>query len=58
MLRGIRVGAVDQNGHGRADLMTGAGPHVRVLNGQTLTDLDNFFAFDSGFGGGIFVADR
>jgi hypothetical protein len=31
-------------------------PHVRVLKGQTLADLDSFFAYDPGFSGGVFVA--
>jgi hypothetical protein len=57
---GARVGAVDVNGDGRADVVTGigpgGGPAVRVLDGVTLAELDSFYAFDTALAGGIFVA--
>lgn len=57
---GVRVGAGDVNGDGTPDIITGAGPggggHVRVFDGRTLAELDAFFAFGSGFTGGVTVA--
>jgi hypothetical protein len=57
---GVRVGAVDINGDGFADIITGAGPgagpHVKIFDGRTLATLASFFAFDSAYTGGIFVA--
>jgi hypothetical protein len=57
---GVRVGTSDLNGDGRADIITGAGPgggpHVRVLDGLSLNDLESFFAFEEHFSGGVFVA--
>ncbi len=63
---GVRVAAVDANGDGFADIITGAGPgggpHVRVFDGLILTtfgggiDLASFFAFDPFDTGGIYVA--
>src|SRR5262249_19989943 len=68
---GVSVGAADLNGDGVADIMTGAGPgggpHVKVVDGTQLTNLqpngniadaallDNFYAFDATFNGGVFV---
>ncbi len=56
---GVRVGSVDRNRDGRADLVLGAGPgagpHVRVLSGDSLAALDSFFAFGQAFNGGVFV---
>lgn len=52
--------AGDLTGDGTAQIVIGAGPgggpHVRVLDGVTLAELDSFFAYSSGFLGGIFVA--
>ena len=57
---GVRVAAGDVNGDGRADIITGAGPgggpHVRVFDSQNLSLLHSFFAYNSDFQGGIFVA--
>ncbi|MCS6852227.1 MAG: DNRLRE domain-containing protein [Gemmataceae bacterium] len=57
---GTYVAAVDANGDGRADIVTGAGPgggpHVRVFDALSLAEIDGFFAFDPGFFGGVPVA--
>jgi len=56
---GVRVAAGDLNGDGRAGVITaagpGGGPHVRVLDGATGTELLGVFAFDPAFPGGAFV---
>jgi hypothetical protein len=57
---GVRVAGGDVNGDGRDDVITGvgagAGPHVKVFDGRTGAEVRSFFAFDPGFGNGIFVA--
>lgn len=57
---GIRVAVGDTNGDGTPDLIVGAqsggGPRVTVFSGRDNSVLQNFFAFDEGFGGGVFVA--
>jgi hypothetical protein len=55
---GVRVGyALDSNGHG--DILTaagsGGGPHVKVLDGLTLSAMDSFFAYNPAFNGGVFI---
>ncbi|MFN4262014.1 MAG: transporter, partial [Gemmataceae bacterium] len=59
---GVRVGAMDRNGDGFADIITGpgpgGGPHVRIFDSVTLAVLDNFFAYDPNFLGGIFVGGQ
>jgi hypothetical protein len=56
---GVRVGLEDRDGDGRADVVTGAGPgafpHVRVFNALAQEALDQFYAFDAQFRGGVFV---
>lgn len=56
---GVRVGAVDSNGDGRAALLTvpgtGGGPELKAFNGLTLQVIDDFFASNPGFLGGSFV---
>ncbi|MEQ9407061.1 MAG: Ig-like domain-containing protein [Fuerstiella sp.] len=67
---GVRVAAGDVTGDGIPDIITGAGPgggpHVRVFDGSTPqpgggAGIDiggqsgNFFAYDPGFTGGVFV---
>jgi hypothetical protein len=68
---GVRVANDDVNGDGVADIITGAGPgggpHVKVVDGTMLSDLqgnqeiadsallDNFFAFSPTFSQGVFV---
>ena len=61
---GLRNGAfvtcADVNGDGVPDIITGAGPgggpHVRVFSGVDGSVLTEFFAYDPGFTGGVFVA--
>jgi hypothetical protein len=57
---GVRVAVGDVNGDGQPDIVTGAGPgagpHVKVFDGATGDALASFFAYDAGFGGGVFVA--
>lgn len=59
---GLRVGATDRDGDGRAEVLVVAGPsaaggpRLEVLDGTTLTELDSLFADDDPvFAGGIFV---
>jgi hypothetical protein len=57
---GVRVGAADLDGDGRADVITGAGPgggpQVKAFAGATGTPVRSFVALDPTFLGGIFVA--
>ncbi|MDA1018383.1 MAG: putative Ig domain-containing protein, partial [Planctomycetota bacterium] len=56
---GVFVSAGDFNGDQYADIVMGAGPgggpHVRVYSGQDLSILQDFFAYDSDFSGGVNV---
>lgn len=57
---GVRVATGDINGDGTADIITGAGPgggpHVKVFSGVDLQEINSFFAYDSAFTAGVFVA--
>jgi hypothetical protein len=62
---GVFVGAADVDEDGSFDVITGAGegggPHVRVFDGASagtgvLSEVYNFFPFQSGFSGGVRVA--
>ena len=62
---GVRVATADVTGDGVPDIITapgrGGGPHVRVFNGaapgqQVPGAIGSFYAYDPGFGGGLFVA--
>lgn len=57
---GAHVAAADVTGDNRVEIVTGplrgGGPHVRVFNGTDYTLFDQFFAYGTGFRGGIDVA--
>jgi putative cofactor-binding repeat protein len=57
---GVRVALGDVNGDGTLDIITGAGPgggpHVRVWDGVSLSEITGFFAYPLGFAGGVSVA--
>jgi hypothetical protein len=57
---GVRVAVGDVNGDGVPDIVTAAGPNggprVRVFDGIDMHVLADFFAYDSTFTGGIYVA--
>ena len=56
---GVRVAAVDTDSDGLAEVVAaagpGGGPHVKVLNGLTLAEVDSFFAAAPEFSAGFFV---
>lgn len=56
---GVRVGEADSNQNGRNEIIlgagTGGGPRVRVFTASDLSLLEDFYAFDPEFRGGIFV---
>jgi hypothetical protein len=57
---GVRVAVGDVTGDGYPDLIAaagpGGGPQVDVYDGQTGALVENFFAYDPGFAGGVYVA--
>jgi Fungalysin metallopeptidase (M36)/Calx-beta domain/Fungalysin/Thermolysin Propeptide Motif/FG-GAP-like repeat/FG-GAP repeat len=57
---GVTVAAGDVDGDGTADIIVGAGPgagpHVKVFDGRTGQETASFFAYESGFRGGVTVA--
>ncbi|MBX7105913.1 MAG: DUF4394 domain-containing protein [Gemmataceae bacterium] len=57
---GVHVAAADVNNDGLADVIVGAGegggPHVRVFDGKTGSVIQDFFAYDALFTGGVNVA--
>lgn len=61
---GVRVATGDINGDGAGDIITaagvGGGPHIKVFDGLTgeemISPVGSFFAYDSGFTGGVFIA--
>ena len=57
---GARVATADVIGDGTDDIIVGAGPGggpiVVVYSGATLAEVARFFAFESTFTGGVFVA--
>jgi hypothetical protein len=56
---GLRIAALDVNGDGKADLIIGPGPgqppEVKVFDAVSLAVLDDFFAYDPAYLGGVFV---
>ncbi len=56
---GVWVASADVNSDGRSDIITGAGPgggpHVRVIDAGTGTQLNSFFAYAATFAGGVRV---
>lgn len=57
---GVTVASGDVNNDGHDDIITGVGPgggaHVKVFSGTDRAELHNFFAYDPGWRGGLFVA--
>jgi hypothetical protein len=57
---GVNVAVYDVNNDGIMDIIAaagaGGGPEVRIFNGDGLTILRSFFAYDQSFSGGVSVA--
>lgn len=57
---GVRVATGDVTGDGIDDIITaagpGGGPHIKVFDGANGVLIREFFAYDAGFRGGVFVA--
>ncbi len=57
---GVRVATGDVTGDGVPDLVVaagyGGGPHIQIFDGVTFEQVANFFAYESTFRGGAFVA--
>ncbi|MFN4259069.1 MAG: FG-GAP-like repeat-containing protein [Gemmataceae bacterium] len=58
-VNGVRVAVITRANTNRADLLIGYGPHqapkLRIFDSLTLQVLDDFFAYDTSFRGGVFV---
>jgi hypothetical protein len=56
---GVRVGAADVNGDGRADILTAPGtgiePQITVRDASSLALLDSFFAYNPLFQDGVYI---
>src|SRR5262249_53877657 len=60
---GVRVSVIgDVNSNGTPEIITATGPsaapEVRLFDGATLAKLDDFYAFDPRFLGGVFVGGQ
>lgn len=57
---GVHVASGNLRSNGICDIITGAGagggPHVKVFDGENLTELHSFMAYDLNFTGGVSVA--
>lgn len=57
---GVRVGTVDRNGDGEAEVICvpgpGGGPDVRSVEATSRQQVDDFFAYGINFAAGLFVA--
>lgn len=57
---GVYVAAGDVTGDNIPDVITGAGagggPHVKIIDGDTQSEVASFFAYDPAFTGGVSVA--
>jgi hypothetical protein len=58
---GVRVGVVDWDGDGKAEIVTGAGPstagpRVKIFDGLSQSQIDTFFAFAPTFRFGLFLS--
>src|SRR5207248_2285566 len=57
---GVRVAAIDRTGTGRASVIAvcgpGGRPDIGTFDALGQSRLDDFFAYDPAFGGGLFVA--
>jgi hypothetical protein len=55
---GAQVAVTDRNGDGRSDIIVGSlsgQPRVRIYDGNSLTEISNFLAFNNSFSGGVWV---
>jgi hypothetical protein len=60
---GVRVAVIaDLNSNGSPEIITstgpGAAPELRLFDGATLAKLDDFYAFDPRFLGGVFIGGQ